>query len=572
MIQKVTIVFAACALALNIASGGSGRLDKKWKDNIAVERGDVSDVKFKPLTAPDPSTLSLVGNSTTITGFWDFQINGGACEMIRVNPANGKIHAIMMIAEDSLNQSTSRRTAYAMSTNNGTNWNNFNNLRVPDRRSGYPFLDLGQGAIAGGVIIANHSVTTGTILQSTAFVDFPEGGGAFSEISPPPLIEPTGADEPVWPAVAGGLDGSIIMAPGRLTANTSHITRTSDYISWSPWLQFPGSDQGSARNVVVSNGTGRVAVVQQATFVSMLESTDNGASWPATPLTVFPLSYTVGSDTTQYTTSNSDDAVYNGNNLLVATEAIGVSTTTDQAQIHFWSAATGIQLAVAHDPTRFISALATAQVFHSTLGYPVIGMSGNTIVIVFAAFQQDVSSANFNYSDLWWTASTNGGTVWSTPVNLTNTPTVDERYPSISKWNPPGFANIVWQEKLDPGSSVRTEDGRPITRANQKFLRFGLTTDVREGGTIANAYKLSQNYPNPFNPATVIDYTVAQSGHATIKVYDMVGKEVAVILSENVQPGTYQASFDGSKLPSGVYMYQLRAGSYSESRKMILLK
>jgi hypothetical protein len=155
-------------------------------------------------------------------------------------------------------------------------------------------------------------------------------------------------------------------------------------------------------------------------------------------------------------------------------------------------------------------------------------------------------------------------------VNLTNTPTVDERFPSISKWNPPGFANIVWQEKLDPGSSVRGE--RPVTRADQKFLRFGLTTDVSEGTTIANAYKLSQNYPNPFNPVTLIDYTVAQSGHASIRVYDMLGKEVALLLDENVQPGTYQASFDGSKLPSGVYMYQLRAGSYSASKKMVLLK
>jgi hypothetical protein len=52
----------------------------------------------------------------------------------------------------------------------------------------------------------------------------------------------------------------------------------------------------------------------------------------------------------------------------------------------------------------------------------------------------------------------------------------------------------------------------------------------------------------------------------------MLGKEVATILNENKQPGTYQASFDASKLPSGVYMYQLRAGSYSESKKMVLLK
>jgi hypothetical protein len=264
--------------------------------------------------------------------------------------------------------------------------------------------------------------------------------------------------------------------------------------------------------------------------------------------------------------------VYHGNDLLVATEAVGVSTTTDQAQIHFWSAATGIQLAVPHDPTRFISALATAQVFHSTLGYPVIGMSGTTIVIVFVAFQQDVSTANFNFGDLWWTASTNGGTVWTTPVNLTNTSAVDERYPSISKWNPPGFANIVWQEKLDPGSSVRTE--RPITRANQKFLRFAvpLGVDVPENGSIPTAYKLSQNYPNPFNPSTQIDYTIPTAGSATLKVYNLLGQEVSTLVNENLQAGTYQATFNAASLPSGVYMYQLKSGSYSDSKKMLLLK
>lgn len=564
MVPKVTTALVACALALSIAYGGSGR-DKKWKDNVAVERRDAVNLQFTPQPAPDPSTLSLVGTSTTITGFWDFQINGGACEMIRINPASNYIHVIMMIADDSLNQSTSRRTAYAMSTNNGTTWNNFNNLRVPNRRSGYPFLDIGRGPLAGATIIANHSVIS-TALQSTVFIDFPEGGGAFSEIGPPPLIEPTGADEPVWPAMACALDGSIMMAPGRTA--TSHITRTTDYITWSPWLQFPGSDQGSARNVAIANGTGRVAVLQNAAGLNMLESTNSGASWPAAPLVVFAPEYTVGTDT--FTIANAEDGVYNGSNVLIAIEAVGVRTPTDRAQIHFWSAATGIRIAVPHD-SRFISALTTAQVFQSTLGYPVIGMSGNTIVIVFAAFQPEVSSASYNYSDLWWTASTNGGLSWTTAVNLTNTPAVDERFPSISKYNPPGFANIVWQEKLDPASSVRGE--RPITRASQKFLRLAVPlTDVREQGGAASSYKLNQNYPNPFNPATTIDYTVSRAGHVTLRVYDMLGKEVASLVNDNLQPGTYQSNFDGAGLASGIYYYKMTTGTFSETRKMMLIR
>ena len=570
MLPKATAVFLLLAVSLGFADGSSGKREGKWKDKVAIERPDESTIRFAPAPPPDPSTLSLVGNSTTITGFWDFQLNGGGCQMIRVNPANGRIHVIMMIADDSTQQSASRATAYAMSTDNGTTWNNFNNIRVPGRRSGYPFLDEGRGPVEGATIIANHSVVT-TPLQSTIFVDFPEGGGAFNEISPPPLLEPSGADEPVWPAMTCALDGSVIMAPGRLTAATTHITRTADFVSWSPWFQFPGTDQGSARNVAISSVSGRVAVLESAAGLNMIESTDNGVSWPTTPFVVFPPTFAVGSDS--FTVTNGDDAVYNGNNVLVAIEATGVGTTTDEAQILFWSAATGMRVAVPHDTSLFVSTLSHTQTFHSTLGYPVIGMSGTTIVIVFAAFQRDVSAAGFNFSDLWWTASGNGGLTWNRPINLTNTAAVDERYPSISKWNPPGFANIVWQEKLDPGSSVRTEDGRPITRASQKFLRFPVSTQsVGQGDGMPNGYQMGQNYPNPFNPSTSIDYTVAQAGRVTITVYDMLGKEIKAVVNETKQPGSYRATFDASSLPSGVYVYQMRAGSYSASRKMIVLK
>ena len=569
MISKVIALLIACAMTLGIAYGRSGRQNAKSRDLIAPERRDVVTTQFAPQPPPDPSLLSAVGTSTTITGFWDFQINGGACEMIRVNPANGNIHVIMMISDDSVDQSGSRRTAYAMSTNNGTTWNNFNNVRVPNRRSGYPFLDLGRGGIAGGAVIGNHSVISGAILQSTAFIDFPEGSGAFVEIAPPALIEPTGADEPVWPAIACALDGSLTMAPGRLTAATTHITRTPDYVSWSAWFQFPGSDQGSARNVVIANGTGRVAVVQNAAGLNMIESTNNGANWPSTPQVLFPPSYPVGSDS--FTVANGSDAVYSGNSVLAAVEATGIGTSTDRASIYFWSAATGIRLAVAHDTSRFISALNTSQTFQSTLGYPVIGMSGNTIVIVFAAFQREISAAGYNYCDLWWTASTNGGINWATPVNITSTPAVDERFPSISKYNPPGFATIVWQEKLDPGSSVRGE--RPITRASQKFLRFAVPTTGVEGETgIAQRFKLEQNYPNPFNPSTKISYTIPVRSDVKLSVYNVLGQEMATLVNEVREAGSYEVEFSSTRLPSGMYFYTLRADRFSDTKKLIVVK
>ncbi len=88
---------------------------------------------------------------------------------------------------------------------------------------------------------------------------------------------------------------------------------------------------------------------------------------------------------------------------------------------------------------------------------------------------------------------------------------------------------------------------------------------------IPNSYSVS-NYPNPFNPTTVINYQLPAEGFVTIKVYDMLGKEVAELVNENKAAGYYRVSFDASKLASGIYIYSINAGSFSMSKKMILTK
>lgn len=85
-------------------------------------------------------------------------------------------------------------------------------------------------------------------------------------------------------------------------------------------------------------------------------------------------------------------------------------------------------------------------------------------------------------------------------------------------------------------------------------------------------FSLSQNYPNPFNPTTMIQYTVSKMEFVTIKIYDVLGKEVATLVNEEKNAGNYSIGFDGSKLSSGVYLYKLRQGKYIDTKKMILLK
>jgi hypothetical protein len=92
----------------------------------------------------------------------------------------------------------------------------------------------------------------------------------------------------------------------------------------------------------------------------------------------------------------------------------------------------------------------------------------------------------------------------------------------------------------------------------------------REG--VPTQFQLSQNYPNQFNPTTQINYSVPQSGSLSLKVYNLLGVEVASLFDGVRQVGNYEATFDGRELASGVYLYKLRANNFIETKKLLLLK
>jgi hypothetical protein len=103
--------------------------------------------------------------------------------------------------------------------------------------------------------------------------------------------------------------------------------------------------------------------------------------------------------------------------------------------------------------------------------------------------------------------------------------------------------------------------------------QFCMITSVENPSEILlNSCYLFQNYPNPFNPITTISYSIMEQGLVQIKVYDVLGNEVAILVNEEKPQGNYSINFDGSNLPSGVYLYSLRVNNYSDNKKMILLK
>jgi hypothetical protein len=131
------------------------------------------------------------------------------------------------------------------------------------------------------------------------------------------------------------------------------------------------------------------------------------------------------------------------------------------------------------------------------------------------------------------------------------------------------------QNKYDIQLIVK-KNGMRIDSLSQPFhADFGLSVD--DSGIFPNEFILSQNYPNPFNPSTKIEFRIADFGFVTLKVYDILGNEIATLVNEEKLPGSYKVEFNVAQvsrpeISSGIYFYQLKSGSYIETKKMVLMK
>ncbi|MFB3056500.1 MAG: T9SS type A sorting domain-containing protein, partial [Ignavibacteriaceae bacterium] len=158
---------------------------------------------------------------------------------------------------------------------------------------------------------------------------------------------------------------------------------------------------------------------------------------------------------------------------------------------------------------------------------------------------------------------------------------VDETLPIIIAPHDSVEATIVF-EPIENGSFADKINFRSVTDtlliARQVFVK-GETSPVSVEDEIHEPYNysLSQNYPNPFNPSTIIEFRISDFGFVILKVYDILGNEIATLVNEDLSPGKYDIEFDlgASHRPtitSGIYFYQLRAGNFNQTKKMLIVK
>ena len=181
-----------------------------------------------------------------------------------------------------------------------------------------------------------------------------------------------------------------------------------------------------------------------------------------------------------------------------------------------------------------------------------IAVSGSYVHVVWREFRVD------NY-EIYYKHSFDNGTNWSDDLRLTNA--------AGGSWNPSiavsnSNLHVVWTDYRDANTEI-------YYKRNPTGNVTGLENNNLD---IPEEFSLSQNYPNPFNPATKISWQSPVGSWQTLKIYDALGNEVATLVDEYKPAGRYEDEFSAVKLSTGIYFYQLKAGDFIQTKKMILLK
>jgi hypothetical protein len=185
----------------------------------------------------------------------------------------------------------------------------------------------------------------------------------------------------------------------------------------------------------------------------------------------------------------------------------------------------------------------------------------------YMVFRRNMESDTSNtLEQISYVTSSDHGLTWSEQTLLSRD-TYDAGYVTAASHVRSSGVDVFWREGYRP--FVDDPDSLSLVYGHIDLLPVAI-----EGpeNSVPQEFSLNQNYPNPFNPSTTIEFQIPNTEFTTLKVYNLVGQEIAVLVSKELSAGTYKFSWNGAGLASGVYIYRLQAGEFVESRKMLLLR
>ena len=189
--------------------------------------------------------------------------------------------------------------------------------------------------------------------------------------------------------------------------------------------------------------------------------------------------------------------------------------------------------------------------------YPSMAVEGSVVHVVYTRY---ISGWQVVYNK-----STNAGVSWlKKDIQISNIPSPGFPYnaPSIAASN--GNVHVIWRDTRDGNYEIYYN--RYINKSGNGIM------GILNNNEIPDKYSLSQNYPNPFNPVTTIKFDIPKDNFVTLKIYDMLGREVATLVNNKLSGGTYSLNWNASQFTSGIYFYKIQAGEFTDVKRMILVK
>lgn len=500
---------------------------------------------------------------------------------------------------------------YNISTDKGQTWTRVQgavNGSAPAKAGRYPAMAISNPT--NGPISATTGLFTWAELVSGAF-----GGVGF------------GADQPLG---AGG--GASFIDAGRLyssqvpswaSANSPYMFwisdnqtdasikffRTQDFVTVDTvtppqWESAVFQDNGNVAGGGASalDGTIYMAVIGSFVppdtnnpivsgwFPGVSKSTDNGTTWgnfevvdfrqiPALSKYDRLFDYKKGDTFISYHCDINVDKYGLPHMIITVTDTVGSNNTGINALVEIYKTQAGtwsgkVIYEGIPDNAYFLEGAALAQMGPS--GYLAMDKTRDKMVVQWTSPNVAV---NDSICDIWLSYKTVDGAAWSAPMNITNTTGMNENSTHLAPMLANGananefiaFSNYTYAAGY---TGYWPNDGSVL--AGTAAVLYNKSTPISivsvEDNAVPANFSLNQNYPNPFNPATTINFSLSSRSNVSLKVYDIIGREVATLVNGVIEVGTHTVNFDGANLASGMYFYTLTAGNFTATKKMMLVK
>jgi hypothetical protein len=503
----------------------------------------------------------------------DYATNRSTCHNL-INYGDGAFSLGRMAA--AVGDPIDRGTYYSFSNDGGMSWTPLS--WAEGTRQGWGNIDQFEDA-GGTEVIVSH-----TGLQ--VCIDADRGANVWTCSS-------TGVATDLWPriTVTSPFNIHIVHADANPPTNIWY-TRSTDAgatfdILDSPIFFSPGFLPEADAYDIASYGS-NVAIVLAPSDniisgdVLLARSTDDGSTWTEEVIFDTKGLGELPTGEEEHQPDGCVAAIYDnaGNLHIVWTTFLAVGNATNDpelfydidAPLMYWSEATGL---VKIDPSvQDTTIVKVTNNFGNLVTQPDIGVDENDNI--FIMFQQSINEqdAALNYlQHIYATGSMDGGFTWREPIDITPGTGFDASFGSMADRVD---SNVYITYFSDPfaGNAVRgNHDTVQVAVMYLTSPAIDLITGVRqETDTKPVQYQLGQNYPNPFNPSTKIRYTIPAQSQVNLAIFDVLGRAVATLVDEEQAPGSHEVVVDAAALSNGTYFYRLRAGTFSETKKMIVLK